>query len=361
VNPGAATFRAPGRVNLIGGQVDYHEGWVVSLAIDRDVRVRATPRSDGRVVAHSSHFDGQVDIPADGTADPPATRPQWGRAIAGVTRVLAEKGREPVGADLEITSTIPVGSGLSSSAAFEVACALALCDAAGFALHGTDLALAAQRAEHVATGVPCGIQDQMASVLGRAGHAVFLDCRTLTVEHVSMPPELCVLVVHSGVARTLEGSPYAERRAESEAVAARLGVRVLRDATLEQVHDIPRGRHAVTEMTRVREFARALRERDLDALGPLMLASHASSRDDMEVSIPELDILVECLVDAGAYGARLTGAGFGGCVVAIGPAAAATTSAAQATAEYRARTHREPTAWTVRASDGAGRVDEPGR
>jgi galactokinase len=349
-------FQAPGRVNLIGGQIDYHEGWVVSLAIDRNVVVRASGRDDGRVVARSADFDGVVDVAADGHDDPRATRPEWGRAVAGVTRVLAELGRPPVGVELAITSTVPVGAGLSSSAAFEVACALALCDAAGFALAGTSLALAAQRAEHVATGVPCGVQDQMASVHGRTGHAVYLDCRTLGLEHLPMPDELGVLVVHSGVARTLEGSPYAQRRAESQAVAAGLGLRVLRDATLEQVCDIPRGRHAVTEMARVREFADALRARDLDALGALMLASHASSRDDMQVSIPELDALVECLVDAGAFGARLTGAGFGGCVVAIGPAESADMICTRASAAYRARTGLEPTAWVVRGSAGASGI-----
>jgi galactokinase len=347
------SFRAPGRVNLIGGQVDYHEGWIVSLAIDRDVVVRASARDDGRVVARSSDFAGTVDIAADGRDDPPATQPTWGRTVAGVTRVLADLGRTSVGVELAITSTVPVGAGLSSSAAFEVACALALADAAGFALHGTDLALAAQRAEHVATGVPCGIQDQIASVCARADHAVFLDCRTLEIEHLPIPPELCVLVVHSGVPRALEGTPYAQRRADSEAVAARLGLRVLRDASLDQVRDLPRGRHAVTEMVRVREFARALRAHDLGALGPLMLASHASSRDDMEVSTPELDTLVDCLVAAGAYGARLTGAGFGGCVVAIGPHDAAGAIAEHATASYRARTGLDPTAWIVHAAPGA--------
>ena len=356
MNP-TRTFRAPGRVNLIGGQVDYHEGWVVSVAIDRDVVVRTTTRADGRVTARSSDFDGSVDVAADGRDDPPATQPAWGRAVAGVVRVLTGLGQTGAGADLEITSTVPIGAGLSSSAAFEVACALALSDAGGARLGGAQLALAAQQSEHAATGVPCGVQDPMTSVFGRAGHALFLDCRTLDIEHLAIPPELSVFVVHSGVARTLEGSPYAQRRAESEAVAARLGVRVLRDATLDQVRDLPRGRHAVTEMQRVREFARALQANDLDALGPLMLASHASSRDDMEVSIPELDLLVEHLVAAGAFGARLTGAGFGGCVVALGPTESATAILETATARYRASTGLEPTAWVVRAAVGAGPVD----
>ncbi len=193
----------------------------------------------------------------------------------------------------------------------------------------------------------------MASVHGRIGHAVFLDCRSLEVEHLSLPDDFGVVVVHSGVTRTLEGSPYAQRRAESLAVAADLGIRALRDASLHQVRDIPRGRHAVTEMARVRQFADALRTHDLDALGALMLASHASSRDDMEVSIPELDLLVECLVDAGALGARLTGAGFGGCVVAIAPAESAEPVCRAASAAYHARSGLEPTSWVVRGSAGA--------
>jgi len=349
-------FRAPGRVNLIGGQVDYHEGWVVSMAIDRDVRVVVEPRADGRVLARSHELEGEVDVAADGLDDPRAITPPWGRAVGGITRVLAEHGRPPVGATLTIESDVPIGAGLSSSAAFEVACALALDHVAEYDLDRRALALAAQRSEHTATGVPCGIQDQMASVFGRAGHAVFLDCRTLEVEHVPLPGDLAVVVVHSGVARTLEGSPYAQRRAESEQVAHDLGLRVLRDASLAQVADTPRGRHAVTEMQRVREFAAALRRHDVDALGPLMLASHASSRDDMEVSIPELDLLVESLVAEGALGARLTGAGFGGCVVALADAGAADGIAARATAEYRKRTTRTPAAWVVHAADGAGAV-----
>jgi galactokinase len=352
-------FRAPGRVSLIGGQVDYHEGWVVAMAIDRDVTVSVRARADERVVARSNDITGIVEVAADATDDPRLVEPAWGRAVAGVLRVLADLGRTPVGADLEITSTVPIGAGLSSSAAFEVAVARALNEVAGFSLSPRDLALAAQRAEHVATGVPCGTQDQLTSVFGKAGHALLIDCRTFEIEPLPLPDTIKVLVVHSGVPRILEGSPYAERRAESEAVATRLGVRVLRDATPEQVEAEPRGRHVVSEMLRVRAFADALRAGDLDALGPLMLASHASSRDDMEVSIPELDALVDCLMNAGALGARLTGAGFGGCVVALVPSSRAGAIASEATTAYRARVGLEPTAWIVQAAAGAGLTDAP--
>lgn len=347
-------FRAPGRVNLVGGQVDYHEGIVVSIAIDRDVVVEARPRTDGRVVARSGDLAGVVDVAADGSDDPAAIRPAWGRPVGGVLRVLGAAGRARVGADLVTTSTVPVGAGLSSSAAFEVAVARALAAVAGFELADRELARACQQAEHLALGVPCGIQDQMTSVTARAGHALLLDCRTLEVEHLRIPDDLGIVVVHSGVPRTLEGSPWAARRAESFAVAERLGLPVLRDATPAQVAGFPRGRHVVSEIARVEAFAAALRAGDPAALGALLLASHASSRDDMEVSIPELDALVECLVGAGAYGARLTGGGFGGCVVALAPAAAAGEIAAAAGAAYHVRTGREPTAWLVTASAGAG-------
>ena len=193
-----------------------------------------------------------------------------------MARVLADLGRPAVGADLEIATTVPIGGGLSSSAAFEVAVALALSDVAGFELAPHELALAAQRAEHVATGVPCGNQDQLASVFGQTGRALLIDCRTLEIDALALPPDLRVLVVHSGIDRTLEGSPYAQRRAESIDVGKHLGLDALRDATLDQVRDIPRGRHAVTEMARVRAFADALRAGDVAALGSLMLASHAS-------------------------------------------------------------------------------------
>jgi galactokinase len=194
----------------------------------------------------------------------------------------------------------------------------------------------------------------MAALCGVADHALFLDCRTFAIEALPVPAGVRVLIVHSGVPRTLEGSPYAQRRAEGEAVAATLGLRVLRDATIDQVVPEPRGRHVVSEMQRVRDFADALRGGDVERLGALMLASHASLRDDMQVSTPDLDVLVDCLVDAGALGARLTGGGFGGCVVALVPADRVDEIARVAPARYRERTGREPSPMIVRAAAGAG-------
>jgi galactokinase len=347
-------FRAPGRVNLIGGQVDFHEGWIVSMAVDRDVIIEVDARDDGRIVATSEELTGTVELAADGGAEPRSIDPAWGGVIGGVVRVLAEHGRLPVGATLRSRSNVPIGAGLSSSAAFEVACALALNQVAQFALKPMELALAMQRAEHIGMGVPCGIQDQISSVCAQADHALYLDCRTLVIEQLPLPRELRVLVVHSGIPRVLSETPYAERVAEAKTIAQQLGVRTLRDATLEQVRDNPRGVHAVSEIIRVRAFADALRAGDVSALGPLMLESHASSRDNMEVSIPELDALVDCLVDAGALGARLTGAGFGGCVVALVPTELASQISEQATAVYAAQTKRKPTAWIMRAAAGAG-------
>lgn len=349
-------FRAPGRVNLIGDHTDYQQGLCLPIAIDRDVLVATRVRDDGRVIVRSFDFGGTVDVAADGSEDPATMVPSWGRTVGGVVRVLAAAGRPPAGIDAAVASTIPVGSGLSSSAACEVALAMALGGAARRPIEGRELALAAQAAEHLASGVPCGVMDQMASVFGRSGNAVLLDCRTLAVSLVPLPPGLDVLVVHSGLARRLETSAYAERRRACEASAARLGLRSLRDAVPEQVADDPRARHVVSENARVASFADALRASDLTTLGRLMLDSHASLRDDFEVSTSELDLLVDLLVDNGAYGARLTGAGFGGCVVALTPAGAATSIGRRACAEYRLRTGLIPDAFRVIAVDGAARL-----
>jgi galactokinase len=353
-----AFVRAPGRVNLLGGHVDYHEGPVVAMAIDRDVVVGLRANAGGRVTVRSLDLAGTVDVAADGSTDPLTVEPAWGRAVAGVVATLARSGRPPVGLDAVVSTNLAIGAGLSSSAAFEVAIALALGHAAEWTTEMRLLARACQQAENDATGVPCGIQDQLVSLAGIEGHALAIDCRDLAIDAVPLPAGVAVLVVHSGVPRTLATSHYGARRAESEAAAAALGLRVLRDATPSDVADHPRARHVVSEMARVEAFASALRRGDVDALGQLMLAGHASLRDDMEVSTPELDALVEVLVDAGAFGARLTGGGFGGCAVALVPEERGPSIAERASAAYRARTHREPRPFLVHAAAGARVVRE---
>jgi galactokinase len=352
--------RAPGRVNLIGDHTDYQAGLCLPIAIDREVRVGFRARTDARARVCSADFPGIVDTAADGSAIVAGVDPAWGRTVAATLAVLARRGRKPVGFDAEITTTVPIGSGLSSSAALGVALAIVATTVAELVLGPTELALAAQEAEQVASGVPCGVMDQLASVRGQAGHALLLDCRTLAITPIPMPPTVEILVIHSGLERRLEVSAYAERRAACEAAAARLGVETLRDATIDQVADDPIARHVVTENARVSAFAHALERADLNACGALMLESHRSLRDDFAVSTAELDQLVDLSTDAGALGARLTGAGFGGCVVALvhrGTLVAVATTVAD---RYRAETGREPRAFAVSAVDGAGFVSSAG-
>jgi galactokinase len=352
------TYRAPGRVNLIGDHTDYNEGFVLPLAIDLDCVVRARPRDDGRVVLRSLDREGEVNLAADGSTELTTVEPAWGRYAAGVVRTLAQRGREPVGLDATITSTIPLGAGLSSSAALEVAVGLALCDAADFSLSKLELAQACQEAEIVATGVPCGIMDQLTSLAGSRDHALLIDCRSLEIEQIPLPARLAVLVVHSGMPRQLVDSAYGERQRACVRAAAELGIPALRDASAEQVAGDPRSRHVVSENARVLAAAEALASGDLAALGTLLAESHASLRDDFEVSTPELDVLVEKLVEAGALGARLTGAGFGGCVVGLASRDEAAKVVEAAAGHYWAATGRQPRAFVCRAVDGAGKVVE---
>ena len=256
-----------------------------------------------------------------------------------------------------LASDVPIGAGLSSSAALTVASAVALCAVAGFELPPLELAEACREAEESATGVRGGIMDQLTSICGRAGHALLIDCRSLEVRPVPMPPQIAVLVVHSGTSRRLDSSGYSARREACEETAAALGLPALRDATAEQVADVPHARHVVSENARVHETAEALAAGDLAELGRLLVESHVSLRDDYEVSTPALDALVEELVAAGAAGARLTGAGFGGCVVAVVDAARVDAVADAAATRYRDRTGLEPRAFVCRAVDGARTVD----
>lgn len=349
--------RAPGRVNLIGDHTDYQGGLCLPIAIDRDVLIGFRPRTDGRVVVRSLDLGAAFEL-APSTDIAPEGVDEWARPIVATVGLLAPRFQGAfAGLDAAITSTVPIGGGLSSSAAFDVALALATATIGGVRMSARELALTAQEIEHRASGVPCGLMDQLASVAGRADHALLLDCRTLQITTIPIPASAGVLVIHSGSERVLATSAYAERRAACESAAARLGLPTLRDATLEQVADDPIARHVVTENARVEAFARAIERSDLAAAGSLMLESHRSLRDGFAVSTPELDRLVDLALDAGAYGARLTGAGFGGCVVLLVAPTELDRIATSVSDRYRAETGRAPAAFAVHAVDGAGLVD----
>ncbi|MEJ7764761.1 MAG: galactokinase [Acidimicrobiales bacterium] len=312
VHTGGMRARAPGRVNLIGDHTDYTGGFAMPAAIDRGTEVEIEIGGDW-VELVSDVEPEAARVPVD-VEDPGAVQPPWARYVAGVVAVV----RPRMGGRGAVCTTLPVGAGLSSSAALEVALALAL----GFEGTPLELALAGQRSEHLASGVPSGMMDQLASVSGRAGHALLIDCSSYEVEPVPMPDGVDILVVHSGQSRTLVGSAYSERRGQCEAAAQLIGP--LRDAVLADADGLAdpvlrkRARHVVTENERVLAFAEALRGGDIPAAGRLMVQSHESLRDDFEVSTTALDDLVDKLVTTpGVYGARLTGAGFGGCVVAL--------------------------------------------
>jgi galactokinase len=295
-----AFVRAPGRVNLIGEHTDYNDGWVLPMALDLDCLAGYRPRAD--------RFVNVVSLDAPGDIAP------WTEALLAA---LAEEGRKPAGIDAVLASTVPMGAGLASSGALSIALGLALCRVSGLELEPPVLAEACRRAEERATGVPCGFMDQMVAALGGPREPLLIDCRSGSVEPVALPADAAVVVVDSGVRRSLSDGRYAERRAACDAAAARIGVPSLRDATLEEVADDPVARHVVTENERVGRMVGALRAGDLEGAGAILTEGHRSLRDDFAVSTPEVDALVEKLLGLGAHGARLTGGGFGGCVIAL--------------------------------------------
>jgi galactokinase len=301
-------FWAPGRVNLIGEHTDYSGGLVLPVAIQLGIRLTADPADDVELESREQ------------TAG-------WERYVAAVEEELAALGRPSVGIRGTLEADLPQGAGLGSSGALEVVVALALCDAADFDVEPLELARACQRAEQRAVGVPSGILDQAASLLGREGSALLLDCGSLEHRWIELADDFAILVLDSGERHSHEHSGYGERRRELEAGDPR------------RVH------HVETENARVRETVAALERGDTGALGPIFAASQASLRDDYEVSTPTLDALVESALAAGAFAARMTGGGFGGSIVALAEPA----RAQEVLARTRAR------GWVVRASGGATR------
>jgi galactokinase len=383
MSPSQLVARAPGRVNLIGEHTDYNDGLVLPMAIDLETRIDFTPTDDGIVDLVRTDIGERVLIDLRERATPETgRRGDWTDYVAGTAWALRLAGGRSRGLFGLLSGDLPIGQGLSSSAALELACAWALSGGTPpLAKDGrskTDpmaVARACQRAENEFVGVPCGILDQFAVAFGVRDAALLLDCRSLEHRPVPLPPGAAFLIAESGVKRELRGSGYEQRRRECEAAAAALAeidpsVHALRDATpelLEHARDrlddrlFRRARHVATENERVLATVRAFEAGDLPAAGRAFLASHASLRDDFDVSVPALDRLVEVAAAIpGVYGARLTGGGFGGAVLVLAEAGAATDVAAGIRAGYRIPSGDAPVVRAVRAREGAGLVAVPG-
>lgn len=365
-------IRAPGRVNLIGEHTDYNEGFVFPMAIEPEVRLVVRGREDGRVRLASTAYPGQI-VEFSLQEKIERAEPAWSNYVRGVAAQLLVAGIPLTGMDALISNTLPVGGGLSSSAALEVGTAWAFLVLGGLEIDVSRLALICQKAEHEYAGVPCGIMDQTAVISSRAGHAMLLDCRDQSRQYVPLDAnELRVVIVNSMVKHELSGGEYAQRRAQcAEGVAyfrnLNPSVRALRDVTVKQLEEARgrlsdlvyrRCRHVVSENSRTSEAAVLLGRRDYERAGQLMVQSHNSLRDDYEVSCPELDFLAaESMKVKGVYGARMTGGGFGGCIVALVQPRAVDALVEHLRQGYSARFGKEPVAFVTNPAPGAGLLE----
>ena len=319
-------YQAPGRVNLIGEHTDYNDGFVLPCAIDYQAIIAATPRDDQKIVVTAAAFDGQTTEFELALPIEPSKKATWSNYVRGVATALLERGLALKGANMAIIGNVPQGAGLSSSACLEVCTGLALTRMSDHDVSLKDLALIGQEAENKYVGVNCGIMDQMVSARGEEGHAMLLDCRSLDTRPVAIPQGAAVVIINSNKKRGLVDSEYNTRRQQCEAVAERFEVKALRDITVEMLEArkgeldevaYRRARHVVTEDVRTLEAAEVMPRGDLKRMGELMAASHTSMRDDFEITVPEIDAIVDIVKDViGAEGGvRMTGGGFGGCVV----------------------------------------------
>jgi galactokinase len=367
---GTVTAVAPGRVNLIGEHTDYNDGWVLPMAIDRCVGVVAAPRSDGVLRACSVAFGETREVELRTLAPPGGA--EWMSYVAGVAWAMNDAGLEIGGADLMVDGDVPLASGLSSSAAIEMAVARALCATSGIPWLPVEMALLGQRVEGEFVGVRGGVMDQFTATMGEEGHALLLDCRSLASEPVRLPDDVAILVMDTGAPRTLAGSAYNDRsrscrRATAAVRTVEPAVRALRDvdrALLERSRHLmdevtySRALHVVQENRRPAELADALTRGALDVAGRLMDDSHASLRDLYEVSSPELDLFTEVARSHPAcHGARLTGAGFGGCAIALVDADTTEDLVEEIHAEYRSKIDLPSSVFACRAASGARLLD----
>jgi galactokinase len=351
---------APGRVNLIGEHTDYNDGFVLPMAIDRGVWVAGRSRADGTVSVYSLYFDDRREFELDELS---RHGDEWIEYVRGVAWALRERGHALAGWEGVTAGDVPVGAGLSSSAAVEMATARAFFASSGFAWDAREMAQVGQRAENEWVGVNSGIMDQMISASGVEGHALLIDCRSLETRAVPLPRGTSVVILDTSTRRGLVDSAYNERRAACEAAAAFFGVPALRDVDVPTLEAraaamdpvaLRRARHVVTENARTLEAAGAMARGDAAAMGRLMNASHASLRDDFEVSRKELDVIVELAqAHGGCHGARMTGAGFGGCAVALVEKDAVQAFVGDVAAGYEAATRLRPKVYVCVAAAGA--------
>ncbi len=363
----SCAWEAPGRINIIGEHTDYNEGFVLPIALPNRTIATAASRADGRLTVRSAQRPGEqldsriIDLT-------PGSVPGWAGYPAGVLWALRAAGHELRGVDLAVDGAVPLGAGLSSSAALECAVAAAVNDLFDLRVPPAALALIAQRAENDFVGVPCGIMDQMAAMLCTAGHALFLDTRTLSTEQVPLDlpaAGLALLVVNTKAPHRLVEGEYAKRRRSCEEAAARLGVAALRDIAADRLPDAlaaladdllcRRTRHVVTENVRVLDAVAKMRAGAVRDIGPVLTASHVSLRDDYEVSSVELDAAVDAALSAGALGARMAGGGFGGCAIALVEKGGAAAVEHAVAAAFTMRGLQPPAIFAATPSRGAGR------
>jgi galactokinase len=361
--PAQYVVRAPGRVNLIGEHTDYNGGFVLPMAIDRATWIALRPRADGRVCLHSLDYGESGSFELD---DLGKNKMSWKEYPKGVAWALQDAGLGLRGWDGVTKCEVPMGAGLSSSASFELAVARAFALASDFAWDASRMALLCQKAENQWVGVHCGVMDQMISAVGREGHAVLIDCRDLSTETVPLPSGAVVVIMDTATRRGLVDSSYNERRAQCEAAARCFGVPSLRDVTMneflareKELDPIVRrrARHVISEIQRTLAAAEAMKQGDSVKLGSLMNGSHDSLRDDFEVSNAELNAIVNAARRIpGCFGARMTGAGFGGCAVALVRLDLADGFVERVSTDYKGQTGLEPRIYLCRAAHGASIV-----
>ncbi len=362
-------FRAPGRVNLIGEHTDYNDGFVLPCAIDRETVVAIGRARDSVITAIASDFGDDRDMFSLCEPIGPA-KVDWANYVRGVADILLDEGYVLTGAQLAIAGDVPLGSGLSSSASLEVAVGNALAAVSGHVIDPTQMAKIAQRAENEFVGCACGIMDQLISTRGEAGHALLIDCRSLECTPVPIPQGLSIIIAHSGVRHAHADGEYNDRRAQCEAAARHYGVPALRDLTFDQLEadkagldevSYRRARHVMTENDRTEAAASALKQGDLARLGALMAQSHQSMRDDFEITVPAVDRLADIMTTAlgGEGGVRMTGGGFGGCVIAVARAALVPAVVKAIADEYRTPDGLPADVFVCRPSGGASALEIP--